>query len=76
MPAQDRGRGDRENLRPPAAVHQPGQRRKPHPVGMIPPQATAELTAQHLVLVTQHKQLGVLGQIRPDEHRQQAEQAA
>jgi hypothetical protein len=42
---------------------------------MIPPQATAELTAQHLVLVTQHKQLGVLGQIRPDEHRQQAEQA-
>jgi hypothetical protein len=36
-------------------------------------QAAAELTAQHLVLVTQHKQLGVLGQIRPNQHSQQAE---
>ena len=53
----------------------PGQRRKPEPVGMIPPQAATELTAQHLVLVAQHEQLGVLGQIRPDQDRQQAEQA-
>ena len=37
VPAQDRGGGDREDLRPPAAAHQPGQRRKPEPVGMIPP---------------------------------------
>ncbi len=29
---------------------------------MIPPQAATELTAQHLVLVAQHGQLGVLGQ--------------
>jgi hypothetical protein len=42
---------------------------------MIPPQATAKPTAQHLVLVAQHEQLGVLRQIRPDQHRQQAEQA-
>ena len=42
---------------------------------MIPPQAAGGLTAQHLVLVAQHEQLGVLGQIRPDQHRQQAEQA-
>jgi hypothetical protein len=41
VPAQDRGWGDR----PPAAVHQPGQRRKPEPVGMIPPRAAAELKA-------------------------------
>ena len=75
MPAHDRGRGDREDLRPPATVHQPGQRRKPEPVAVIPPQAAGQLTAQHLVLVAQHEQLGVLGQIRPDEHRQQAEQA-
>ena len=75
VPAQDRGRGDREDLRPPAAAHQPGQRRKPEPVGMIPPQPAAELAAQHLVLVAQHEQLGVLGQVRPDQHRQQAEQA-
>jgi len=40
---------------------------------MIPPQAATELTAQHLVLVAQHGQLGVLGQIRLDQNRQQAE---
>jgi hypothetical protein len=53
----------------------PGQRRKPEPVGMIPPQAATELAAQHLVLVAQHEQPSVLGQIRPDQDRQQAEQA-
>jgi hypothetical protein len=42
---------------------------------MIPPQATTELTAQHLVFVAQHQQLGVLGQVRASQHRQQAEQA-
>jgi len=75
VPAQDRGRGDREDLRPPAAAHQPGQRRKPEPVGMIPPQPDVELAAQHLVLMAQHQQLGVLGQVRPDQHRHLAEQA-
>lgn len=49
--------------------------RKPEPVGVIPPQTGAEMTAQHLVLMAQHEQLGVLGQIRPDQDRQQAEQA-
>jgi hypothetical protein len=58
-----------------AAAYQPGQRRRPELVGMIPPQATAELTAQHLVLMAQHQQLDVLGQVRADQHRQQAEQA-
>jgi hypothetical protein len=33
---------------------------------MIPPQAAAELTAQHLVLVAQHQQLGIRGQVRAD----------
>jgi hypothetical protein len=75
VPAQDSGRGDREDLRPLAAAHQPGQCREPEPVGMIQPQAAAELTAQHLVLVAQHQQLDVLGQVRAGQHRQQAEQA-
>ena len=75
MPAQDRGRGDGKDLRPPATVHQPRQGRKPDPVGMVPLQAAIELTAQHLVLVAQHQQLGVLGQVRPDQHRQQAVKA-
>lgn len=39
------------------------------------PAAAAELTAQYLVLVAQHQQFGVPGQVRPDQHRQQAEQA-
>jgi hypothetical protein len=78
VPAQERGRGDRsdrEDPWPPAAAHQPGQRRKPEPVGMVSPQSAAELTPQHLVPVAQHQQFGVLGQIRPDQHRQQADQA-
>jgi hypothetical protein len=53
VPAQDRGRGDREDLRPPAAAHQPRQRREPQPVSIIPPQSAAELAAQDLVLVAQ-----------------------
>ena len=75
MPPQDRGRGNRKDLRPLAAAHQPRQRSKPDPVSVIPAQPSAQLTAQHLVLVAQHQQLGVLGQVRPDQHRQQAEQA-
>ena len=74
VPPQDRGRVDREDPCPPAAAHQSGQRRKPEPIGMIPPQAVAELAAQHLVLVAQ-QQLDVLGQVRADQHRRQAEQA-
>lgn len=74
--AQDRGRGDPEDLRPLPTVRQPGSRRPPEPVGVIPPQpAASHLTAQHLVLETQYQQLNVLGQIRPDPHRQEAEQA-
>lgn len=42
---------------------------------MTPARTTCDLTAQHLVLMTQHQQLDVLGQIRPDQHHQQAEQA-
>ena len=42
---------------------------------MIPPQPATELAVQHLVLVAQHEQLHVLGQVRADQHRQQAEQA-
>jgi hypothetical protein len=42
---------------------------------MVQPQPAGQLTAQHLVLMAQHQQFGVLGQIRPDQHRQQAEQA-
>jgi hypothetical protein len=40
---------------------------------MIPPQPACQLTAHHLVLVTQHQQPGILGQIRADQHRQQAQ---
>jgi hypothetical protein len=58
-----------------AAAHQPGQRRQPHAAGVIPPQAATELTAQHLILMAQHQQLGILGQARPEQHRQQARQA-
>jgi hypothetical protein len=41
VPAKDRGRCDREDLRPPAAAHQP-QRRESEPDGIVPPQAVGE----------------------------------
>lgn len=75
MPAQDRSRGDREHLCPPATMNQSRQRRKPEPVGVTPPRPVTESTAEHLVLVTKHQQLHILGQIRADQHGQQAEQA-
>ncbi|WP_433432634.1 hypothetical protein [Nonomuraea sp. CA-141351] len=64
-----------ETLRPPAAADQPGQRRKPEPVDVTPPRLTAKLTAKHLVLLTEHRQFNILGQIRAHQHGQQAEQA-
>jgi hypothetical protein len=42
---------------------------------VTPPRPTTELTAQHLILATEHQQLNILGQISADQHRQQAEQA-
>jgi hypothetical protein len=75
MPAQDRRRGDRKHFGPPAAVNQSRQRRKPEPIGVTPPRPATELTAQHLILVTEHQQLNVLRQISADPRRQQAEQA-
>jgi hypothetical protein len=42
---------------------------------MIPPHPAGQLAAQDLVLVPQHQQLSILGQIRPDQHRYQAEHA-
>jgi hypothetical protein len=37
-----------------------------------PSRPVTELTAEHLILVTQHQQLNILGQISADQHRQQA----
>ncbi|MGW4801340.1 hypothetical protein ACWEPC_53850, partial [Nonomuraea sp. NPDC004297] len=53
----------------------PRQRYEPEPVGVIPPRPTANPAADHLVLVTEHQQLNILGQISADQHHQQAEQA-
>jgi hypothetical protein len=46
-----------------------------HAVGVVPPQSATELAAQHLTLMAQDEQLGALGQVRPDQPRQQAQQA-
>jgi hypothetical protein len=59
-------------LRPPAALYQPGQRREPQPVEVIPPRPAAHLPAQHLILLTHNQELDLLGQVRPKQHHQQA----
>ena len=68
MPTQDRRWGDREDFRPPAAGDQSLQRRKPEPVGAIPLRPVIGLAAEHLVSVTEHQQLIVIGQISADQH--------
>jgi Family of unknown function (DUF5372) len=54
---------------------EPGQCREPQPVTRLVADP-ADLTAQHRVLMTQDQQLGILGHLTPDQHRQAAEHAA
>ncbi|MFC7715819.1 phage terminase large subunit [Nonomuraea recticatena] len=58
-----------DHLLPPAALDQPRQRRQPDPVSVAPPRPTTELAAEHLVLMTEHQQLSLFGQIRAGQHR-------
>ena len=75
MPGEQRRRGYREHLAPSAAGDQPGQRRKPQPVGRLVADP-ADLAAQHRVLVAKYQELGVLGHVTPGQHHQAAEQTA
>ena len=75
MPGQQRRRGHREHLTPPAPRDQPGQCREPQPIGRLVADP-ADLAAQHRVLVPEHQEFGVLGHLTPGQHHQKAEQAA
>ena len=75
MPGEQRRRGHREHLTPPAPRDQPGQCRQPQPVSRLVADP-ADLAAQHRVLVSEHQEFGVLGHLTPGQHRQTAEQAA
>jgi hypothetical protein len=75
VPGEQRRRGHREHLGPPAPGDQPGQCRKPQPVGRLVADP-AGLAAQHRVLVPEHQELGVLGHLTPGQHHQTAEQTA
>jgi len=75
VPGEQRRRGHREHLAPPAAGNQPRQRCKPQPVARLVTDP-ADLTAQDRVLVPEHQQLGILGHPLPCQHHQTAEQAA
>ena len=59
----------------PAAGNQPREGREPQPVGW-PVTDSADLAAQHGVLVPQHQKLCVLGRLPPGQHCQAAQQAA
>ncbi len=75
VPGQQRRRGHREHLAPPAPGGQPGQCRKPQPVGSLVADP-ADLAAQHRVLVPEHQESGILGHLAPGQHHQTVEQAA
>ena len=75
VPGEQRRRGHRKHLTPPAARDQSRQRRQPQPVGWLVADP-ADLAAQDRILVPQHQELGVLGRPVPRQRRQTAEQAA
>ena len=75
VPGQQRRRGHREHLTPPAPGDQPRQRRKPEPVAWLVTDP-ADLAAQHRVLVPEHQEFGILGHLTPGQHHHTAEEAA
>ena len=75
VPGEQRRRGHHEHLTPPSAGDQPGQCRKPHPVGRLVADP-AGLAAQHRVLVPKYQELGVLGHLTPGQYHQTTEQTA
>jgi hypothetical protein len=74
-PGQQCRRGHREHLAPSPPGDQPGQCREPQSVGWLVTDS-ADLTAQHHVLVPQHQEFGILGHLTPGQHHQAAQQAA
>jgi hypothetical protein len=75
VPGEQRRRGHRKHLTPPAARDQSRQRRQPQPAGWLVADP-ADLAAQDRVLVPEHQDFGVLGHPVPRQHRQAADQAA
>ena len=75
VPGEQCCRGHREHLAQPAPGDQPGQCRKPQPVGRLVADP-ADLAAQHRVLVLEHQQFGILGRLTPGQHHQTGEQTA
>jgi hypothetical protein len=73
VPGEQRRRGHREHLAPPAAGNQSRQCRQPQPVARLVADQ-ADLAAKHRVLVPEHQELGVLGHLMPGQHHQAAEQ--
>jgi hypothetical protein len=75
VPGEQRRRGDREDLAPPAPGDQAGQCCEPQPVGRLVADP-ADLAAQDRVLVPEHQEFGVLGRRTPGQHHLAAEQTA
>ena len=73
MPGEQRRRGHREHLAPPAAGNQSRQCRQPQAVPRLIADP-ANLAAEHRVLVPEHQELGILGHLALRQHHQAAEQ--
>jgi len=75
VPGEQRRRGHREHLAPPAPRNQPGEYGEPQPVGRLVTDP-ADLTTQHRVLVPEYQQFGILGHLISAQHHQAGEQTA
>jgi hypothetical protein len=60
MPGEQGARCHREDLRPPPAIHQPGQCGEPEPIRGLIADRTRQLPAKDRVFVPQHEQFGIL----------------
>ena len=75
VPGQQRRRGHREHLAPPAPGNQPGERGEPQPVTRLVTDP-AGLAAQHRVLVPEDQHSGIPGHLTSAQNHQAGEQTA
>jgi hypothetical protein len=69
VPGQQSPRSDRKDTAPAAARQQRRQCSQPEPVSWLVADRTVELSPQHRVLVPQHEQFGVLGDVPAQQYR-------
>jgi hypothetical protein len=75
VPGQDRRGSDQEDRVPAAPGEQRGQRGEPEPIRWAVPDLAGDLAPEDGVLVPEHEQLRVLGDVTAQQHRRNGQQS-